>query len=604
MYLTPPKDHELIYIDIETDDLDATTIWCAVTYEFATKQTHRLIGHDDLCGYIQAHPTAIWCGHNALSFDVPTCNRLLGTRIPTTRVLDTLVLSYLYHPGLPGGHSLAAWAQRFGLKKGDYNDFTQFTDAMLNYCELDVRLGVRLYMEITKRLKSLGYSERSCKLEHDIRHVVNKQQRNGWWFDTEAAHTLLRDLRQQQGRLERQVHELFPPRLEVCATYAYRTKQDGTPYASYTRHLDKYAKVSEVKLDGTYDCYDWETFNLGSPKQRLDRLLSLGFVPTKKTKNGGPSVDEDSLVAFAKSSGDARIQALADYLVVYGRANMVESWIGEVKSDHRIHGRVFTCGANSRRMTHNTPNTANIPSNEARYGKESRSLWSVPSGNKRVVVGYDAKAVQMRMFAHFLPDPKLGERYWNLDVDADPHATNAKLIGIERKPVKNVFYANLFGAYPPKLATTAGRVGSREALEEYGTWIRDELYRVTPGLREATEAAQAEWRRNKGRLRCVDGGYVVCKSEQAALNYKIQPAEAVLMKTAAVMIDRQLVKNGWDVLKIGDIHDEGQLEAPEAIADTVGQLAVQCIRDAGEELGFRVPMDGDYKVGKSWAETH
>jgi hypothetical protein len=36
----------------------------------------------------------------------------------------------------------------------------------------------------------------------------------------------------------------------------------------------------------------------------------------------------------------------------------------------------------------------------------------------------------------------------------------------------------------------------------------------------------------------------------------------------------------------------------------LGNIQVQAIRDAGEELGFKVPHDGDYRIGTSWAETH
>jgi DNA polymerase-1 len=62
------------------------------------------------------------------------------------------------------------------------------------------------------------------------------------------------------------------------------------------------------------------------------------------------------------------------------------------------------------------------------------------------------------------------------------------------------------------------------------------------------------------------------------------------------------------MLKIGLImrlnNDEGQLEVPEDQAVAVGNLAVDCIYRAGLELGFRVPLSGDFKVGKTWAETH
>ena len=39
-------------------------------------------------------------------------------------------------------------------------------------------------------------------------------------------------------------------------------------------------------------------------------------------------------------------------------------------------------------------------------------------------------------------------------------------------------------------------------------------------------------------------------------------------------------------------------------ADEVGELAVQSIKDAGTHFNFRCPLDAEYKIGKTWADTH
>ena len=36
----------------------------------------------------------------------------------------------------------------------------------------------------------------------------------------------------------------------------------------------------------------------------------------------------------------------------------------------------------------------------------------------------------------------------------------------------------------------------------------------------------------------------------------------------------------------------------------VGAIAVDAIRKAGEHFKFRCPLDGEWKVGRNWAETH
>lgn len=58
------------------------------------------------------------------------------------------------------------------------------------------------------------------------------------------------------------------------------------------------------------------------------------------------------------------------------------------------------------------------------------------------------------------------------------------------------------------------------------------------------------------------------------------------------------------VSNVAHIHDEYQLLSRPDIADEIGQVGVQSIVQAGEHFRFRCPLDGEYKIGKNWAETH
>jgi hypothetical protein len=128
------------------------------------------------------------------------------------------------------------------------------------------------------------------------------------------------------------------------SSYRFRKRADGEPYSSYLRHLEQYPKLTFNADETEYTVWDWVEFNIGSPQQRLHKLLSLGFKPTKLTKGGNPSVDEDSLVDFAKASGIKEVQMIADWLVVNGRANMIGTWLNHVGPDSRIHGRCCLAG--------------------------------------------------------------------------------------------------------------------------------------------------------------------------------------------------------------------------------------------------------------------
>lgn len=599
MYLKITPNHW--YIDIEADSLTPTRIWVVCIQNVLSGERHQFDGGDRFVDWFKAHPEAILVGHNILSYDVPAMTRLLGLRCPLERIVDTLVLSYLYHPQMPGGHSLEAYGIRLKYPKGDFHEFDHFSPEMVAYCWTDVALGCRVYRALVAKMSRVGFSERSCALEHKVRIIIDKQQANGWFFDIPGAERLYATLRDMERRQGDYIRQLFGSELHLQSTYKVRTKKDGSPYSSYLRHLEEFDRV--ILRGDEYDVYKYRDFNIGSPKQRVERLLSLGWKPEKFTPKGFPKTDEESIndyVKLLKGETAKQVAAIADWLVFNGRANMVNTWLTNVdRTDSRMHGTVMSCAAASRRMTHSGPNTANIPSNEARYGEDCRSLWTVHDSVSRRVVGYDAKSVQMRCFANVLPDVNAGRRYWDTDYCPDPHQENANIVGgvATRRNIKNGFYAFIFGAKDPKLGVTVGG-----GDPSWGRHVRDKLYELSPGLEDAVRQAQSEFDKRDGFLSCIDGGFVRCPKRSAVLNYKIQPLEAVLMKQADIFIDERA--SHLDQMKIGDIHDEGQHESAVDCAEELGHIQVQAIRDAGEELGFRVPMDGNYKIGLSWAETH
>lgn len=616
MYLTHKKLDQYWIIDIETDPIPSTKIHCIVVRNAETGyvRAFRPDQLDDFVSWLDADREIFLVGHNAISFDVPTINRLLGCSFPLDRVVDTLVLSYLYDPRMPrpqgltgkkGPHSLEAWGLRLKMPKGDFHKFDKFTPEMLEYCIQDVAITCTLFLRLTERMRIRGFSERSCQLEHDIRIVIDEQERNGFAFNRDGAVALANDLRSKQTALGQSIQQLFPPVLKRQGSYSYRLKKDGEPVASYLKHCEQYPKIEWDGVDEEgrpiYHVLDWQEFNIGSPNQRIEKLLSLGWEPQKFTEKGNPQVDEESLLAFAEIAGDhgKEVRAIAEWLVLQGRATMVEGWIENCGPDGRIHGRVFTCGAGTRRMTHNSPNTANIPKAKKKvpYGIECRSLWTVADKATRRLVGYDAAGLEMRCFAHYLNNPQAAELY----TTGDPHQFNADLLNIERDPVKNVFYAFIYGAANEKLGWTGNTsLVSPKEQAKFGKWIREKLVENTPGLKELTDqiAAEGEW------IATIDGGFVRCFSPHARINYKLQSAGGIVMKQSSIFIAQRIKERGLDALKVGDIHDEGQFDCDARCAEEVGQLCVQALRDAGEELGFRVPLDGDYKVGLSWAETH
>lgn len=257
-------------------------------------------------------------------------------------------------------------------------------------------------------------------------------------------------------------------------------------------------------------------------------------------------------------------------------------------------------------MTHNTPNTANIPKAKAKvpYGKEMRECWSIEDKTNRRLVGYDAKGLENCCLAHYLGTDEARIMF----TENDSHAIVTELLGFAPEmrdlTVKNGWYAMVYGAQDPKLGATFNPELRGKAAKDFGKWARSILWEKVPGLGKLMKDILKEYEENNGWIECIDGGFVRCPSPHAVLNYKLQPAGGIVMKQASIILDRYIIKGGLDCLKCGDIHDEGQLDTALKDAEEAGKLAVRSIREAGEELNFRVPLDGSYKIGLTWAETH
>ena len=76
------------------------------------------------------------------------------------------------------------------------------------------------------------------------------------------------------------------------------------------------------------------------------------------------------------------------------------------------------------------------------------------------------------------------------------------------------------------------------------------------------------------------------------------------MKKALILLDDYATQHGIDYKFVGNVHDEIQSEVATEQAEKFGWLAVECIKAAGISFELRCPLDGEYKVGSTWSETH
>lgn len=156
MSKTTPQFKRILY-DLEGDNLlpGLTQLWCAVAVDLPTGEV-KGFRPNELCDFRDMiNEAELVAGHNIITFDNEALAKLWGLRLDDWRSVDTLVWSRLFYPDRPGGHSLGAWGRRLGCYKGDFNDFSKFTEEMYDYCLQD---GVVNYKLLQYFMSSLGWS--------------------------------------------------------------------------------------------------------------------------------------------------------------------------------------------------------------------------------------------------------------------------------------------------------------------------------------------------------------------------------------------------------------------------------------------------------------
>ena len=290
-------------------------------------------------------------------------------------------------------------------------------------------------------------------------------------------------------------------------------------------------------------------------------------------------------------------ELIKEYLMLQKRIAQIESWMDACGSDGRVHGRVITNGAVTGRMTHSNPNMAQIPNAGSPYGPECRQCWTVEEGN--VLVGADASGLELRMLAHYMKD----EAYVKTVTEGsskdgtDVHTVNQRAAGLStRDQAKTFIYAFLYGAGDAKIGSIVG--GSARDGER----LKNRFLKSTPALQRLRETVGRY--AVEGYVPGLDGRKIWVRSEHAALNSLLQGAGAIVMKKALVLLEKHLLREGVFYKFVANVHDEWQIETKPEMADTVGKFAVQSIKEAGLHYNLRCPLDGEYKIGKSWRDTH
>ncbi len=660
-----------VVIDIECNSLrNPSKVWVVVCKDIHSGQYHifRNLTTDEQAktDFLRFASTVdVWIGHNILDYDLPIVDRLTGTQTCRTdvgqTVKDTLILSRLVCYSRPEGHSIKSYGEEFGYPKGDFSDWTKYSPEMEEYCIRDVDICHRIYDKYAKVIKDPAWQE-SIQSEHRFQLIVNDLHNNGFAFNTKKATGILDKVVSELAILDEAILKEFPPREVLIREFTPKATKHGTiSKTSIPRSL--WDNVHEYEVGKVYQHTKYEPFNPASHKQIIEILNEAGWVPVDKTKThietereynrlkresgelerldttaqefimkleklkkSGWKINENNLNTLP-STAPSPARTLAKRILLEARRRTLVEWLGLVNPEtNRIHGKFYGIGAWTHRMAHQEPNTANIPNDldlagrKKLLGKEMRSLWQAP--RNRLLVGVDADAIQLRIFAHYIDEPEFTKAIveGKKSDKTDPHSFNQRVLGSvckSRAAAKRFIFALLLGAGIGKLAEIL-ECSIPEAEEALANLMR----RYEGFTRLKREVLPKDGRR--GYFVGLDGRKVSIPGETAsnrthlAISGYLQNGEKVCMSFATQewYSNKRMaeLKKEYDWLLVNLVHDEWQTEVPNnmEVAIEIAKIQADSLRIVGERLKLRCPLAGsfwnddinDYNIGSNWSVTH
>lgn len=576
-------------------------------------------------------------GHNIIRFDHPALVYHYPEFNPQARRIDTLVLARTrwahikqsdygrakkgkLPAHLIGNHSLEAWGYRLGIHKGEYTDwckengieepFAEWRPEMQEYCEQDTAVNKRLLLQ----LRQSGLPEEVIETELELAEYLAQQERNGWPFDFDRAVELQATLSARREELATQLKDRFG--------WWYAPGKEFTPKRDNSRYgYVEGATCTKLKVI---------EFNPGSTQHIANRLAHhYGWEPESFTNTGLPQVTEGALKSVQHIP---EVEPLIEYLMIDKRLGMLaegkEAWLKKMSDAGRegsaithlphIHHSVGNVTV-THRHRHSHPNIAQVPKTKTdkdgnilwgkkgKWGADCRALFTVPDG--WVQLGADASGLELRCLAHYMAKYDDGE-YGRIILEGDVHTQNQKAASLDsRDKAKTFIYAYLYGAGDEKIGSIVAPEADPSEQKQIGKQLREKFEKNTPALkylqRDVKRATKA-----RGFVRLPDKRRAYIRHQHAALNTLLQGAGSIICKRWIVHFNRTLTERfgpqGWkgQWAALGWIHDEVQLAVRPDIADEVAKIVVNEIRGITDHFNWRIPLDGEAKIGANWAETH
>ena len=563
-------------------------------------------------------------GHNIVRYDIPVVERILDIKVDA-RIIDTLPLAWYINHSLQK-HGLAQYGEMYGVPKPEINDWQNLSPEEYQYrCEEDVRINVRLWRDLDRKLSKLyphsGNKDRLVDYMTFKMECAREQETLQWKLDVDKAEGHLKEWEELKAQKTEMLADAMPRKVITAVRNKPKVmhKKDGSLSANGEKWV---ALCKEQKQPQTTQSLTVKTgeerANPNSTDQVKDWLFSLGWKPrTFKYLTDKKTGDTRKLEQVRKDADlCSSVKALAEIepaISLLEGLSVLSHRIGVIKSmvNLQVDGYVQANIAgltNTLRFKHAKP-LVNLPAVDKPYGKEIRGCLTCPDGY--TLCGADMTSLEDTTKRHYMKplDPDYVEEMSkegfdpHLDLakhagvitqdDIDKHNSGERSLSSLRKNYKVVNYSATYGVGASTLSRNTGMPtkDAKKLLEAF--WSRNwSVYKVASTAR-TRDLFGSTWLYNP-----VSEFWYSLRSDKDRFS-TLNQGTGVFCFDSWVSLCRR-----YGIKTIGQFHDEIIALLPEGEEEQTRGTMEKAIENLNQKLELNVPLGVDAQFGKSYADIH
>ncbi len=600
-------DPDILYADIETTGLDWLTdkilLFQIMHKDVIYVIDVRKLGYEvitELLSWIRSQTFVFHNGKFDLKFLANNTGILLHN-IYDTMVMEALINSGVGKPTYKLSYLAEKYADVFMEKESrmdfvNYPDDKPFTETMLNYSALDVKVLKPIFEEQNKILEET-YETKVAGVENQLLPIVAQMEMDGIrldveaWLEVEAKAIERREL--LDNKLKEEIVE-FLLNLPVKNGFELARK---AKIPVTTKKLTKFLE----DITNTADLKGWlyEKFNTKSPTQ-MKSILHLMQIKVKDTN--------------AKTLEDYKNYAIVNTLLEIREVNKQIDSYGSNVLQHihpktgKIHTEYLTIGTVTGRFSSNNPNMQQVP----RVGGYRECFIPDPD---YLFAAVDYSQQEYRLAGAVSKDSVIIEAYKN---GSDMHTATAQVqfgkeevTPEERNIGKTLNFAILYGSTEYGLKHNLG-VSLEEAKQRinkfWSGYPRLHKFMSMAGekiLKYGFSSTVLGRRRYSVAKPTYCNSYELKRWEERVLregrNHIIQGGGADMLKIAMIEIYRRNPFGSYLKLCL-QVHDEIVAQVHKSVAEE----ALKFIKDIMEEVESRflgeIPSKADGKLKERWSK--